>query len=100
MRLTLLGLSIFYMMHVAYAETTLLEIISLQAQQENSDHIVGKEKIQTANTLGDALKYLSGVQSRAFGPHAGTPVISSLSGHRVGVMEKWLKYSRFKYYEW
>lgn len=31
MRLTLLGLSIFYMMHVAYAETTLLEIISLQA---------------------------------------------------------------------
>lgn len=90
MRLTLLGLSIFYMMHTAHAETTLLEIISLQAQQENSDHVVGKEKIQTANTLGDALKHLSGVQSSAFGPHAGTPVIRSLSGHRVGVMENGL----------
>lgn len=92
MRFTVLGLAIFYMMHsshAAQAETSLLETIQL-AQQENSDEVISRKEIQTANTLGDALKHLSGVQSSAFGPHAGAPVIRSLSGHRVGVMENGL----------
>ncbi|MBF4520407.1 hypothetical protein IS511_04295 [Acinetobacter towneri] len=48
MRFTVLGLAIFYMMHSAHAaqaETSLLETIQLQAQQENSDEVISRKEI-------------------------------------------------------
>ncbi|KAF1015536.1 MAG: putative TonB-dependent receptor [Stenotrophomonas maltophilia] len=38
-------------------------------------------------TLGDMLDHVSGVQTSAFGPNAGAPVIRSLSGNRVQILE-------------
>ncbi|EMC9804148.1 TonB-dependent receptor, partial [Acinetobacter baumannii] len=48
---------------------------------------VDKEKVESSNTIGDALKNITGIQSTSFGPNAGAPVIRSLSGNRVGVIE-------------
>ncbi|WP_415846861.1 TonB-dependent receptor, partial [Stenotrophomonas pavanii] len=38
-------------------------------------------------TLGGLLEHVSGVQNSAFGPNAGAPVIRSLSGNRVQILQ-------------
>ncbi|AOA57420.1 TonB-dependent receptor [Acinetobacter larvae] len=48
---------------------------------------VEPKRIATANSLGEALAHVSGIQSSAFGPNAGAPIIRSLSGHRVSILE-------------
>ncbi|WMJ69642.1 TonB-dependent receptor [Stenotrophomonas sp. 24(2023)] len=47
---------------------------------------VPNDRVQS-RTLGDVLQQVSGVQSTAFGPNAGAPVIRSLSGSRVQILE-------------
>ncbi|WP_160232449.1 TonB-dependent receptor [Acinetobacter indicus] len=67
---------------------TILEPLIFQGDDTDKNlNIAPKERIETANTLGDAVKHMSGVQSSAFGPNSGAPVIRSLSGHRVGILE-------------
>ncbi|MFC1397964.1 TonB-dependent receptor [Acinetobacter lactucae] len=66
---------------------TLKPLIFKADSPEEKLVIVGKNKIEKAGTLGDALKHISGVQSTAFGPNSGAPVIRSLSGNRVGILE-------------
>ncbi|MDY6524118.1 Plug domain-containing protein [Acinetobacter faecalis] len=65
-----------------------LKPIKLSAEEEfKKEHKVEKQFIEKANTLGDAIKHVSGVQSSSFGPNSGAPVIRGLQGNRVGVFE-------------
>ncbi len=67
---------------------TTLDPLILQADHtEENITVVNKERIESANTLGEALKHISGVQSTSFGPNSGAPVIRSLTGNRVGILE-------------
>ena len=67
---------------------TTLDPLILQADHtEENITVVDKERIESANTLGEALKHISGVQSTSFGPNSGAPVIRSLTGNRVGILE-------------
>lgn len=40
-----------------------------------------------SNTLGETLSKIPGIQNSGYGPNSGTPVIRSLSGNRVKVLE-------------
>ena len=40
-----------------------------------------------SNTLGETLRKIPGIQNSGYGPNAGAPVIRSLSGNRVRVLE-------------
>lgn len=76
--------------HQAQAEENIiiLQPLIFQAEQsEDTSLLVSKERIETANTLGDALKHVSGVQSTSFGPNSGAPLIRSLTGNRVSILE-------------
>lgn len=65
-----------------------LKPIKLTAEENiRAEYKVEKQFIEKVNTLGDAIKHVSGVQSSSFGPNSGAPVIRSLQGHRVGVFE-------------
>ncbi|MFU8927694.1 TonB-dependent receptor [Acinetobacter puyangensis] len=93
MRPHALSIAILLSIHHAHASET-EEIISLPLIQVNAeqltlvDNVVKVENRNADNkTLGDALKHISGVQSSAFGPNAGAPVIRSLSGNRVQILE-------------
>ena len=68
--------------------TQYLKPIKVTAEKEGfSEQRVDRQFIEKANTLGDAIKHVSGVQSSSFGPNSGAPVIRSLQGNRVGVFE-------------
>ncbi|WP_312329315.1 TonB-dependent receptor plug domain-containing protein [Sphingobacterium sp.] len=47
------------------------------------------ERVQ-AQTLGEKLSHISGVQNASFGPNSGMPMIRSLSGSRVSVLSNGL----------
>lgn len=75
---------------LAYAaEDVTLQTIKVRADRPSSiDSVVLVENTQAQNrTLGGMLEHVSGVQSSAFGPNAGAPVIRSLSGSRVQILE-------------
>ncbi|MGX9772488.1 TonB-dependent receptor [Janthinobacterium aestuarii] len=75
---------------LAYAaDDVTLQTIKVRADRPSSiDSVVLVENTQAQNrTLGGMLEHLSGVQSSAFGPNAGAPVIRSLSGSRVQILE-------------
>ena len=75
---------------LAYAaEDVTLQTIKVRADRPSSiDSVVIVENTQAQNrTLGGMLEHVSGVQSSAFGPNAGAPVIRSLSGSRVQILE-------------
>jgi len=67
--------------------TRLKPLIFKANLSEEKSNVVTKENINTTNTLGDALKHISGIQSTSFGPNSGAPMIRSLSGNRVLVLE-------------
>lgn len=71
----------------AEQKVTALDPLIFQGKTEVTSVIIDKERIETSNTLGDTLKHVSGVQSTSFGPNAGAPVIRSLSGNRVSILE-------------
>ena len=72
----------------AEQNVTSLDALIFQAEgTEIGSVTVEKERIESSNTLGDALKQVSGVQSTSFGPNSGAPVIRSLTGNRVGILE-------------
>ncbi|WP_230516440.1 MULTISPECIES: TonB-dependent receptor [unclassified Janthinobacterium] len=75
---------------LAYAaDDVTLQTIKVRADRPASiDSVVVVENTQAQNrTLGGMLEHVSGVQSSAFGPNAGAPVIRSLSGSRVQILE-------------
>ena len=91
MKYTTLFTFILVAIHQAHAEENIptLEPLFFEAKNKEltSPTIVNKERIESANTLGDALKHVSGVQSSSFGPNSGAPVIRSLTGNRVAILE-------------
>lgn len=75
---------------LAYAADDItLHTIKVRADRPPSiDSVVVVDNTQAQNrTLGGMLEHVSGVQSSAFGPNAGAPVIRSLSGSRVQILE-------------
>ena len=75
---------------LAYAADDItLQTINIRADRPSGiDSVVVVENTQAQNrTLGGMLDHVSGVQSSAFGPNAGAPVIRSLSGSRVQILE-------------
>ncbi|KAF1021791.1 MAG: putative TonB-dependent receptor [Acinetobacter bereziniae] len=93
MRCHSLAIAISFPIFPAYAvdnkELNVLPIIRVDAEKDifKQDLVVVKNKNADNKTLGDALKQVSGVQSSAFGPNAGAPVIRSLGGNRVQILE-------------
>lgn len=75
---------------LAYAaDDVTLQTIKVRADRPATiDSVVTVDNEQANNrTLGGMLEHVSGVQSSAFGPNAGAPVIRSLSGSRVQILE-------------
>ncbi|WP_332604816.1 TonB-dependent receptor [Acinetobacter sp. ESBL14] len=93
MRYKALAIAILFIHHQASANEqdspVILPNISLKAETDLSigNNIVVENRNTQNQTLGDALKQVSGVQSSSFGPNAGAPVIRSLSGNRVQILE-------------
>ena len=71
------------------ADDVTLQAIKVRADRPSDiDSVVVVDNDQVRNgTLGGMLEHVSGVQSSAFGPNAGAPVIRSLSGSRVQILE-------------
>ncbi|WP_295520846.1 TonB-dependent receptor [uncultured Stenotrophomonas sp.] len=71
------------------ADAPTLPTLQVEASQPSRiDSRVTVDNPQAQNrTLGGLLEHVSGVQSSAFGPNAGAPVIRSLSGSRVQILQ-------------
>jgi len=88
-----LAIAILFINHQASANEqdspVILPNISLKAETDLSigNNTVVENRNTQNQTLGDALKQVSGVQSSAFGPNSGAPIIRSLSGNRVQILE-------------
>lgn len=90
MRHHVLAAAILSTFSSAYAaDDTTLQTVEVRADKPaGSDTSVTVQNDRAQNrTLGDMLEHVSGVQSSAFGPNAGAPVIRSLSGSRVQILE-------------
>jgi len=90
MRRHVLAVATFLCVQAAHAaDNVTLPAVMVQAEKVSRvDTVVNVENTQAPDrTLGDMLKHVSGVQSSAFGPNSGAPVIRSLSGNRVQVLE-------------
>ena len=90
MRRHLLAAAILFVVHNAHAsDDPILPAVRVEASKPSrTDSIVTVETPQAQNrTLGGMLEHVSGVQNSAFGPNAGAPVIRSLSGNRVQILE-------------
>lgn len=90
MRRHLLAAAILFVVHNAQAaDEPTLPTLQVQASQPSRiDSRVTVDNPQAQNrTLGGLLEHVSGVQSSAFGPNAGAPVIRSLSGNRVQILQ-------------
>lgn len=70
---------------IVLSEVTVTERINSQL---NSVHKISRRDLDVlrSNTLGETLSHVPGVQNAYFGPHAGAPMIRSLSGNRVKVL--------------
>jgi iron complex outermembrane receptor protein len=90
MRRHLLAAAILFAVHSAQAaDEPTLPTLQVQASQPSRiDSRVTVDNPQAQNrTLGGLLEHVSGVQNSAFGPNAGAPVIRSLSGNRVQILQ-------------
>ncbi|MBN7828253.1 TonB-dependent receptor [Stenotrophomonas maltophilia] len=90
MRRHLLAAAILFAVHTAHAaDAPTLPTLQVQASPlSRIDSRVTVDNPQAQNrTLGSVLEHVSGVQSSAFGPNAGAPVIRSLSGNRVQILQ-------------
>ena len=90
MRRHLLAAAILLAVHTAHAaDAPTLPTLQVQASPPSRvDSRVTVDNPQAQNrTLGSLLEHVSGVQSSAFGPNAGAPVIRSLSGNRVQILQ-------------
>ncbi|MEG2979115.1 MAG: TonB-dependent receptor [Stenotrophomonas sp.] len=90
MRRHLLAAAILFVVHNAHAsDDPTLPAVRVEASKPSRiDSLVTVEAPRAQNrTLGGMLEHVSGVQNSAFGPNAGAPVIRSLSGNRVQILE-------------
>lgn len=90
MRRHALAVAVLFSIQAAQAADDItLATVEVQAERVSPvDTVVTVENLHAPNrTLGDMLRQVSGVQSSAFGPNAGAPVIRSLGGNRVQLLE-------------
>lgn len=90
MRRHLLASAILFAVHTTHAaDAPTLPTLQVQAAPPSRiDSRVTVDNPQAQNrTLGGLLEHVSGVQNSAFGPNAGAPVIRSLSGNRVQILQ-------------
>lgn len=90
MRHHLLAAAVLLSIQTAYgADDATLPTVNVRGQSPSRiDSVVQVENINAQDrSLGDMLQRVSGVQSSAFGPNSGAPVIRSLGGSRVQVLD-------------
>lgn len=90
MKNTTLMTLMFLVIQQAQAKDSVTVLKPIVFQLDSSEQeitVANRDRIGNANTLGDAIKYISGVQSTSFGPNSGAPVIRSLAGNRVAILE-------------
>lgn len=78
--------------------TTLLKEVKIEGSHHTGNGSIRKisrdeiSRVQSS-TLGEALSHLPGIQNTYFGPNSGAPMIRSLSGNRVKVLNNGLSVS-------
>jgi len=90
MRKHLLSAAILLTIQTVHAadNTTLPTLqVSADAPSRTSTTVKVENTPAPVRTLGNLLEQLSGVQNTAFGPNAGAPVIRSLGGSRVQILQ-------------
>ncbi|MDR6524994.1 iron complex outermembrane receptor protein [Chryseobacterium rhizosphaerae] len=73
------------------AKKTVQDIESIQIQGKMNKEVVSIPRktldVIQSNTLGETLSKIPGIQNSGYGPNSGAPVIRSLSGNRVRILE-------------
>jgi iron complex outermembrane receptor protein len=66
-----------------------IESIQIQGKTNYSSVNISRKKLDfiQSNTLGETLSKIPGIQNSGYGPNSGAPVIRSLSGNRVKILE-------------
>ncbi|MGV2448594.1 UNVERIFIED_CONTAM: TonB-dependent receptor [Ralstonia mannitolilytica] len=66
-----------------------IESIQVQGKTNYNAANISRKKLDfiQSNTLGETLSKIPGIQNSGYGPNSGAPVIRSLSGNRVKILE-------------
>ncbi|AZB27726.1 MULTISPECIES: TonB-dependent receptor [Chryseobacterium] len=66
-----------------------IESVQIQGKSDDNNVTISRKKLDfiQSNTLGETLRRIPGIQNSGYGPNAGAPVIRSLSGNRVKILE-------------
>ena len=66
-----------------------IESVQIQGKTNYNSVNISRKKLDfiQSGTLGETLSKISGIQNSEYGPNSGAPVIRSLSGNRVKILE-------------
>ncbi|WNI37651.1 TonB-dependent receptor domain-containing protein [Chryseobacterium sp. SG20098] len=66
-----------------------IESVQVQGKSNYNTVNISRKKLDfiQSNTLGETLSKIPGIQNSGYGPNSGAPVIRSLSGNRVKILE-------------
>ncbi len=66
-----------------------IESVQVQGKTNYNSVNISRKKLDfiQSNTLGETLSRIPGIQNSGYGPNSGAPVIRSLSGNRVKILE-------------
>ncbi|TZF98664.1 TonB-dependent receptor (plasmid) [Chryseobacterium panacisoli] len=66
-----------------------IESVQVQGKTNYKSVNISRKKLDfiQSNTLGETLSKIPGIQNSGYGPNSGAPVIRSLSGNRVKILE-------------
>ncbi|MFS4472421.1 TonB-dependent receptor [Chryseobacterium sp. T20] len=66
-----------------------IESVQVQGKTNYNTVNISRKKLDfiQSNTLGETLSKIPGIQNSGYGPNSGAPVIRSLSGNRVKILE-------------
>lgn len=66
-----------------------IESVQVQGRSNYNTVNISRKKLDfiQSNTLGETLSKIPGIQNSGYGPNSGAPVIRSLSGNRVKILE-------------
>ena len=66
-----------------------IESVEIQGKTNYNSGNISRKKLDflQSNTLGETLSKIPGIQNSGYGPNSGAPVIRSISGNRVKILE-------------
>ncbi|WP_228406951.1 TonB-dependent receptor [Chryseobacterium sp. MYb7] len=66
-----------------------IESVEIQGKTNYNSVNISRKKLDflQSNTLGETLSKIPGIQNSGYGPNSGAPVIRSISGNRVKILE-------------